>query len=164
MKMISLQNLPQFRLPCVYRDRGQRWENSDAPGPSQIIGFSVNRSLKKREKTKKSTFSYLLSPLSQGAPIETAKSSLLTACICQSLYFTLNFAYSSPASSFSFSLPFSSSQICRHIQRVHELMVFSKFPGFFFVCLLLLLLFFFLSSWPRNLQFPAEINAGCSIG
>ena len=139
--MSSLQNLPQFQLPCVYRDRGQRWENSDAPGPSQIIEFSVSRSLTKREKTKKSTFSYLLPPLSQGAAIETAKSSFLTACICQSLYFTSKFTYSSSASSFSFSLPFSSFQICRHIQRVHEFMAFFKVSVCFCFCLFVVVFF-----------------------
>ena len=40
--------------------------------------------------------------------------------------FTLNFAYLSPAFSFSFSLPFSSFHVCRYIQPAHEFISFFK--------------------------------------
>ena len=97
---------------------------SAAPGPSQIVGFSGYRPLTNREKERKVLT--LSASTRCTEPIETAKYSVFMAGIRQSLSFTLNFASSSPAFSFSFSLPFSSFNVCRHIQRVHEFKAFFK--------------------------------------
>ena len=91
-----------------------------APGPSQIVGFSGYRPLTNWEKKFKKVL----------------------AGIRQSLSFTLNFVYSSPAFSFSFSLSFPSFHVCRHIQRVH------KFIAFFKISVV------FLKAWPCN--FPPK--------
>ena len=71
--------------------------------------------------------------------------SVFTVAIRQSLSFTLNFAYLSPAFSFSFSLPFSSFHVCRHIRRVHEFIAFFKMSVYF-------------SKKQLAVQLPAEKN------
>ena len=78
---------------------------------------------------------------------ETAKYSVFTAGIRQSLSFTLKFVYSSPAFSFSVSLPFSPFHVCRHIQRVHVFIAFLKIS----VCF---------SKKQLGMQLPAEKNSG----
>ena len=86
---------------------------------------------KQRERKKEK---YLLSPLPQGASIlfKRQNTPSITAVIRRSLSFTLHFAYSSPAFSFSFSFPFSPFHICRHIQWVPKFIAFFKIAGFFF--------------------------------
>ena len=120
---------------------------------SQIVGFSGYRPL----TTKKIIIIIIviiiikLTISAFTESIEMAKYSAFTDGIRRSLSFTLYFAYSSPAFSFSFSLPFSSLHICRHIQQVHEFIAFFKIS----VCF---------CKEQLAAQLPAEKNAGCSTG
>ena len=130
------------------------WKNLPLAEPQRFYDFQDTF----RSQKKKNEKSNLLSPLPQGAPNPLKRQNAVSTDSIrhQSLSFTLNFAYSAPSFLFSFSLPFSYFYACRHIQRVHDFIVFfNNFP------------LFFVGFFPKRqvaTQLPAGKHAGCSTG
>ena len=125
-KTISLQDSPRV-VTVTVRDR----KILLLPDPVRLWDFQDTARSQTEKNNEKSD---LLPSPPQGAANKLKRKILcpFTADICQLLSFTLNFAYSSSAFSFSFSLPFSSFHVCRHIQRVHEFIAFFKIFRLFF--------------------------------